>query len=470
LPPCRDRDFIPTQKEFAIVRWRTGRPWGITMAMTDARGNPVSTSSQDSLDRYESAQTLFLGYYGDPVGKIDTALEQDPEFVAGHLLRAGMMITASDQCVLPMLRESVEAAEKLHAVANERERRHTAAARAWLDGDFSGSLRRYSDILTDYPRDALALQVGHLGDFLLGRSAMLRDRVAGVLPAWDSRMPGFSYVLGMHAFGLEENNMYGEAEAQGRRALDINRRDPWAVHAVTHVMEMQGRVEEGMAWLTSRREDWASGSFMSVHNWWHLALFHLDRDETQEVLALYDKRLREESSGQVLDLIDASAILWRLWLRGVDVGARWRDLATVWRERGGAGYYAFNDVHALMAYLGAGDGAAAQDLIEAMEAAANGSGTNAMMTRDVGLPAAHALVAFVREDYGRTIELLRDLRWIAHRFGGSHAQRDVLALTLVEAALREGARNLAKALTAERMALKPNSEGNQRLASRAAAL
>lgn len=440
------------------------------MALSDVRGNPVSTDEQASMDAYERAQTLFHGYYGDPLGIIDQALADDPVFVMGHLLRAGMMITASDKCVEPLLRESVEAAEGLYDIANERERRHTAAARAWLDGEFSHSLRRYADILIDHPHDTLALQVGHIGDFLLGRSTMLRDRVAGILPAWNQGMPDFGYVLGMYAFGLEETNLYDKAEAQGRRALDLNPRDPWAVHAVAHVLEMQGRVDEGIAWLNGRRDDWSTDNMLSIHNWWHLALFHLDRDETDEVLALYDKRLRESSTGQVLDLIDASAMLWRLLLRGVDVGPRWRQLADVWQARAGTGYYAFNDVHALMAYLGSGDGAAAQQLIEAMEAAAQEAGTNAMMTRDVGLPVAHALVAFVREDYALTVDLLRDVRLIAHRFGGSHAQRDVLALTLVEAALREGARSLAKALTAERMALKPNSAGNRKLASRAAAL
>ncbi len=440
------------------------------MALSDVRGNPVSTDEQGSLDAYERAQTLFHGYYGDPLGIIDGALADDPVFVMGHVLRAGMLITASDKCVEPMLRESVEAAEGLYDIANERERRHIAAAHAWLQGEFSIALRRYADILIDYPHDTLALQVGHIGDFLLGRSTMLRDRVAGVLPAWNSQMPHFGYVLGMHAFGLEETNLYAQAEAQGRRALELNPRDPWAVHAVAHVLEMQGRVEEGIAWLDGRRGDWSTDNMLSIHNWWHLALFHLDRDEIAEVLALYDDRLRETSTGQVLDLIDASAMLWRLLLRGVDVGSRWRQLAAVWRERGGKGYYAFNDVHALMAYLGAGDDAAAQQLIDDMENAAQEGGTNAMMTRDVGLPVARALVAFTREDYALAVSLLRDVRLIAHRFGGSHAQRDVLALTLVEAALRDGARALAKVLTAERMVLKPTSEGNRQLASRAAAL
>lgn len=440
------------------------------MALSDVRGNPVSTDDQASMAAYERAQTLFHGYYGDPLGLIDAALSDDPVFVMGHVLRAGMLITASDKCVEPLLRESVEAAEGLYDIANDRERRHTAASRAWLNGEFSTALRRYADILIDYPHDTLALQVGHIGDFLLGRSAMLRDRVAGILPAWNSQMPDYGYVLGMHAFGLEETNLYAQAEAQGRRALDLNPRDPWAVHAVAHVLEMQGRVDEGIAWLDGRRADWSTDNMLSIHNWWHLALFHLDRDEIAEVLALYDDRLRETSTGQVLDLIDASALLWRLYLRGVDVGRRWRQLADVWRDRGGDGYTAFNDVHALMAYLGAGDDAAAQQLIESMEAAAEKAGTNAMMTRDVGLPVAHALLAFARKDFGLAVDLLRNVRLIAHRFGGSHAQRDVLALTLVEAALRDGARALAKALTAERMALKPASEGNHQLASRAAAL
>jgi len=440
------------------------------MSLADARGNPVSTHNVSALESYEYAQSLFHGYYGDPVGVIDAALAEDPAFVMGHLLRAGMLITASDACVAPMLRESVEAAENLHFIANERERRHTAAARAWLDGDFSTALRRYADILADYPCDTLALQVGHIGDFLLGRSAMLRDRVAGILPAWDHDMPDYGYVLGMHAFGLEENNLYAQAEDQGRRALDLNRRDPWAVHAVAHVMEMQGRVDDGIAWLTERRHDWAPDSMLSVHNWWHLGLFLLERDRIDDVLALYDRRLRDSPAGQVLDLIDASAMLWRLMLRDIDVGERWRALAGLWQARDGAGYYAFNDVHALMAYLGAGDHAATRDLINALETAARGTSTNAMVTRDVGLPVAHALTAFMREDYAHTVDLLRDLRLFAHRFGGSHAQRDILGLTLVEAALRSRARGLAKTLTAERIALKPASEGNRRLAARAAAL
>ncbi|WP_137925633.1 tetratricopeptide repeat protein [Cupriavidus sp. 2SB] len=437
------------------------------MAHTDARGLAVSTQHARSVERYEAALALLNGYYADPLAEIDAALEDDPAFAMGHAFRAGLMVTAGDGTAAPLLRQSVEAGEALYAQANDRERRHIAAARAWLDGRFDQALRQYGDLVMDYPHDLLAIQVAHLCDFLLGQSSMLRDRIGQVLPHWDTHTPGYSYLLGMQAFGFEETQLYDRAEAAGHRALDINRRDPWAVHAVAHVMEMQGRTDDGVAWLDSRRDDWASDNMFAVHNWWHLALFHLEAGHTEEVLALFDRYIARPLPAIALDLIDASAMLWRLHLRGVEVGQRWQPVADDWLGRGAAGYYAFNDVHAIMASLGAGrpDGAAA--LRAALDTAAQGEGTNAAMARDVGLPVADALIAFERGEFAQTIELLLPVRLIAHRFGGSHAQRDIIGLTLIEAAIRDGRASLAGALTAERAALKPMSPSLQILVRRA---
>ncbi|MNN00182.1 hypothetical protein D3C81_1127660 [compost metagenome] len=185
------------------------------------------------------------------------------------------------------------------------------------------------------------------------------------------------------------------------------------------------------------------------------------------MLALYDRYIKRPAPAIALDLVDASALLWRLHLRGVDVGTRWQPVADDWLGRGAAGYYAFNDVHAVMASLGAHRPAAVDQLRAALERAALGNGTNAMMARDVGLPAADALIAFEQGDYAGAIDLLLPVRLIAHRFGGSHAQRDVIGLTLLESALRAGRRNLAIALTAERAALKPISPSLHRLVQRA---
>ncbi|HKE94900.1 MAG TPA: tetratricopeptide repeat protein, partial [Povalibacter sp.] len=385
----------------------------------------------------------------------------------GHCLQAALIVTATDRSLLPMLTTSIESVETLGRRANERERAHAAAARKWLHGDFAGAVRAYGDIVLDYPRDLLALQVAHLGDFLLGHSTMLRDRIAQVLPHWDPSVPGYGYVLGMHAFGLEECGAYSQAEDIGRRALELNPRDPWAVHAVAHVMEMTGRVRDGIDWLTSREQDWAPDNGFAFHNWWHLALYHLDLGDTARVLDLYDRRIRPAASSMPLEMIDASAMLWRLSLRGADVGPRWAALARSWESLAEHAYYAFNDVHAVMSFVGAQRSDLAQRTISSLHRKASGTDTNGMMSREVGLPLAQALVAFGRGRYGEVIDLLLPLRAIASRFGGSHAQRDIVHLTLVEAALRAGNARLGRALAAERTQLKPGSPFNWQLTARA---
>ncbi len=437
------------------------------MSLIDSRGVPVSTRSHEALRHYEQAVELSAGYFLDPMAAIDSALAADPDFAMGHCFRAGLILTATDHSLLPMLASSIEAVEALGNRANARERAHIAAARKWLHGDFAGAVDAYGAILLDYPRDLFALQIAHVGDFFLGASTMLRDRVAQVLPHWDASVPGYGFVQGMHAFGLEECGAYSQAEDAGGRALELNRRDPWAVHAVAHVMEMTGRVREGIEWLTSREQDWAPGNAFAVHNWWHLALYHLDSGDTTRVLDLYDRRIRAQDTMVPLEMIDASALLWRLHLRGVDVGTRWNALADSWVPNSEKAYYAFNDVHAVMSFIGAGQMHLAYRMLTSLEARTLDFDTNGVMSREVGLPVAQALVAFGTECYDRVVDLLLPVRTIAARFGGSHAQRDLIHLTLVEAALRGGNTRLARALIAERTQLKPTSAFNWQLTARA---
>ena len=88
----------------------------------------------------------------------------------------------------------------------------------------------------------------------------------------------------------------------------------------------------------------------------------------------------------------------------------------------------------------------------------------------VGQPVTLAIKAFGDENYAEVVRLLRSVRNIAHRFGGSHAQRDVLDLTLIEAALRSGQQSLAAALTAERAAMRPTSPLSRLFVERAIGL
>jgi tetratricopeptide (TPR) repeat protein len=437
------------------------------MSLIDSRGVPYSTRNTASLEQYEKALQQSVSYSIDPLATIQGALDADPSFASGHCLRAALMVMSTDRTTLPLLTESIEAIEALGRRANDRERAHAAAARFWLQGNFSEAVRSYGDILLDHPRDLLALQVAHVGDFFLGASNMLRDRLAQVLPQWEAGLPGYGYVLGMYAFGLEETALYSRAEDVGRRALETDARDVWALHAVTHVMEMQGRPRDGIDFLTSRESDWAVDNGFAFHNWWHLALFNLDIDETQRAIEIYDRKIRPAPSQVPLEMIDASAMLWRLTLRGIDVATRWQDLAKSWEPAVERAFYAFNDAHAAMSFVGAQRYDLVQRLIGVLERKAEGTDTNAMMTRDVGLPLVQGLDAFGAGRYDDAISQLLPVRAIANRFGGSHAQRDLIHLTLVEAALRGGKPRLARALVSERTQLKPTSPFNWRLTERA---
>jgi hypothetical protein len=239
-------------------------------------------------------------------------------------------------------------------------------------------------------------------------------------------------------------------------------------------MEMQGRDQEGVAFLAQREEDWAPAALLAVHNWWHQALFHLERAEFARVLRIYDEAVaRGVATGAAqpaIELVDASAMLWRLLLRGADTGQRFAQLSAAWERCGGEGFYAFSDLHALMAHLGAGRQDMAAAVMGAMRRAGIGQGTNARLTREVGLPLAEGFFAFARGDWRRAAALIAPVRGRASAFGGSNAQRDVIALTLAEAALRGRDHELARALAAERVVAKPESPLARAIQARAAAL
>ncbi len=437
---------------------------------TDCRDQALSNASVKAGEAYDRALELAASYFLDPLAVIDETLREEPDFAMGHCLKAGLAALSTEKSALPMLAEAVAAVERLGLRANDRERAHAAAARLWLAGEYARSVELYGRILLDYPRDLLALLVAHVGDFLLGNSQLLRDRLAQVVERWDAGVPGYGYVLGMYAFGLEETGLYARAEDTGQRALARNPRDPWAVHAVAHVLEMQGRVQEGIDWLTRRAPDWAPHNGLSFHNYWHLALFQLELGDAGRALTIYDQHIRPRPTKVAYENVDASALLWRLFLRGVATGERFAELASDWDASEEQGHYAFNDVHAVLAFTGAGRTERAGRAVAELERRASGGGTNAMMVRDVGLPLARAIHAFGVGRYDECLEALLPVRSQVHRFGGSHAQRDVVHLTLVEAAARAGRGRLAQALAAERTELKPSSPFNWLLAARAHSL
>jgi len=412
-------------------------------------------------DRYDQALGRLVRYHPDVVAATTSLVEDEPGFAMGHALAAYLYLTSTD---VPDLDGARSTADALAALAGtDQERAHRDAVTAWLAGDWHGAARRLDDHLIEHPDDVLALLVGHQLDFFRGDAQNLRDRVGRSIGRLDPGHPLYGFVRGMYAFGLEEAGNYELAEAHGLAAVEANPDDVWATHAVVHVYEMRGQVDTGIGFLRRHEADWTADNLFTVHNWWHLALFLLEAGHPDAALAVYDTQIHHDgSAGVPLEMLDASALLWRLLLDGVPTGDRFAALADAWSTRTGlAPWYAFNDVHATMALAGAGRLGDARAVIARLERYVAEShrapGTNVAMTADAGLPASRAVLAFVEDRHDDVVAELLPIRATLQRFGGSHAQRDALQRTLLVSALRAGRLELASALLSERLAARDTS-------------
>lgn len=430
------------------------------MTRHDQHGNPTSGPAE-AIERYDRAIDRLVRLHPEVVETTVGLVTEHPEVPMGQALVAYLHLMSTDQ---PDVATGAAAGAAVAAHAgNEREALHAEAIGQWSTGHLHAAARTLDDLLQRWPTDLLALNMGHLLDFATGDAANLRDRIARSLPAFDPAHPHHGFVNGMFAFGLEECGHYARAEAAGGAAVDRNPDDVWAVHAVAHVYEMEGRIDEGIHFLHDRVADWGSGNLFTVHNWWHLALYHLEAGSPAGALGIYDLEVHNDSSEpRSLELLDASAMLWRLRLDGVDVGDRFTNLAKVWDTwQTGEDWYVFNDAHAVVALCGAGRFDDAAAVIRRLEAYVSEtpptSGSNVAMSSEVGLPVSRGILAFAQERYDDAVRELAPIPRIANRFGGSHAQRDLIVRTLTDASLRAGQHDLARALLAERLTMRESS-------------
>ncbi|WP_413205508.1 tetratricopeptide repeat protein [Rhodospirillum sp. A1_3_36] len=424
--------------------------------ITDAQGLSV-TGAAASVDALNQAITEYYAWKGDPVAVLQSAAHADPAFSLGHSATASLLMLSGFTGDNTAVTEAMVAADRTVAEGTPRERMHLAAARAMSVGEMYGAAAIWEEILIDHPRDALALRFAHDMYFYLGESQSIRDSIARVLPQWSSSDPAYGFVLGQYAFGLEETGDLAKAEAFGRRAIEINPEDGWAVHAIAHVLETQCRQEEGIVFLEESQPHWGKAHALAVHNGWHLGLYLLEQGRIDEVLAAYDTYIATKIAGDaLLDLVDAASMLWRVELAGGSVGDRWEVLTSQWMLHVDDHVLAFNDLHLAFCVSRSKD----PDHIARLRAALDryerdGMGDNHRITREVGRRIIDGILAFATGDYAQAVDLLLPVRYQAVRIGGSHAQRDVLAQTLIIAAERSGRRKLERALLTERYAIRP---------------
>lgn len=436
------------------------------MALLDSAGNTTMARSVKALEHFNQALDDFIHFRGALVENIDAAIATDPDFALGYAYKGYVGVLGTEPKDALAAKTIVDNFLKSTNLSrfSERERLHLQAAKTLLGGDFHGSSKQLADISKQYPRDILALSIGHQLDFFTGNATLLQQRIERALPAWTSEDKYYSNLLGMFSFGLEEAGNYAKAEEIGLEAVERNPKDVWGIHAVTHTYEMQANFSKGMKYLDARKEDWAKGNFFLNHNWWHYALYTLEVGQDGRALDIHDSVLFTENQADLaLQLLDATALCWRLYLEGHDVRERFVKHAELWKGKLEPAFYAFNDMHVAMAFVGAGFEQDAEAFIATREkwlmTESLETVSNVQMTRNIGLPICKAVLAFGREQYVEAVSLLYPIRHRLHEFGGSHAQRDVVLMTLVEAALRGNDKRATEILN-ERFEVKARSPYN----------
>jgi tetratricopeptide (TPR) repeat protein len=408
----------------------------------DIHGLPISTGSEGAA-AFDRALMGYLKYRADAGERLAQVFTADGEFGLAHCLKGYFAMLSYKQANVPVAAEAAQTARRLSAHATPREQAHVAALDAWIGGDLDRALGTWEQILSEHPLDVLAFRLAHFNNFWLGRPADMRASVERVKPKWARDLPGYGTILSCHCFSHEECGDYATAEPSGRAAIEIDPGDVWGTHAVAHIMEMQGRHAEGIAWLDELERNWDGAANLVHHLWWHRALFHLERREFDAVLDLYDRRFRNLAGPLTLaqpdlyiDVQNAASMLFRLELLGIDVGNRWTEVADKGEARIGDCLSAFTLPHWMMALAASGRDVAARRMLDAMRACGKGEGAVAKIVGQVAVPVCEAVLAHRKGDHKCAVELMRPILGEMYRLGGSHAQQDVLMQLFLDSAVK----------------------------------
>ena len=413
--------------------------------LRDMHGLELSAAGAESAQGFDDIIDGYTRFRADLPDRVARVLEADPEFCLAHCTRGYFILSGFNLSQLPAAAQAAMSARKFAAQVTPREQCHVDALEAWLAGDLNRCLALWESILTEYPVDILALRMAHFIYFWLGRRRDMVASIERVYPVWSAEMPSYGTYLACRAFAHEESGRFVLAEADGRAAVQMNSGDLWATHAVAHVMEMQGRHAEGIAWLARLAPNWVGANNLAHHLWWHWALYHVERGEFDAALDLYDRRFRDLESPLTqaqpdlyIDVQNACSMLFRLERQGVDVGARWVELADKAEARIGDCKSAFTLPHWMMALTACGREAAALRMMDGLRGFAAGAETTAAVVGEIALPACEAVRLYARADYAGCVSTLEPVIGRLVLMGGSHAQQDVLHQLYVDAARRAG--------------------------------
>ena len=413
----------------------------------DAYGLTVTTASADALATYDRAVRALLGWQADALGLFQAATGHDPGLALAH---AGAAVCLFLEERFAETKAATDAARVAATALSERERSHVEALTLWTSGrvdDAAGAMRAHLD---RFPRDVMVFQRLYYVYFWQGRFPEMLELTTAMVPHY----PGESFALGMHAFALEEAGRCDEAVRTADRALALNPRDAWGVHALAHALYESAAFDTGVTRLPPAIHPCRGLNWFKNHLLWHLALLHFARGDYARAGAMSRRVFERAPSSIAGDLHDSISLLWRMELAGRPMGERWQPFTAIGRERVNRQGLYFHVAHIAMALVGGGDWPTAERHLGMVRERAPKDRTG--VVGDVLVPLVEGLHAFASGDYARTVAKIEPLRPRIVELGGSRAQRDVFHDTLFEAAFRAGDADRAGRFLAERIARRPD--------------
>ena len=421
---------------------------------------PVTLQNAASVEHWNAMIRAFLAHKPSTPQHLGAVIEAEPGFAMAHAAR-GLFSLMMGRAEMWQVAEDARTAAHTAAAQsqmNPREAHWLDALDAWLADSLTGAIAALETALEDHPQDTLTAKTSHAIRFILGDAAGMRRSIERVLPAHGADHPLRGYVMGCHAFTLEETGEYAKAELCGRAGLTYAPDDAWGLHAVAHVHDMRAEPDAGIRLIENHKSAWDGSNNFRYHVWWHKALLHLDRGENDVALSLYDSQIRADKTDDYRDIANATSLLMRLELDGMDIGKRWDELGALAENRIDDGCVVFADLHYQLALAGASKGDAATAMTARFARDARGSGDMAMRVADPGLAALAGLNAFAEGRYGDAFVQLANARPKMQTIGGSHAQRDVFERMTIDAGLRAGHFDAAEEVLQQRLALRAGHE------------
>jgi tetratricopeptide (TPR) repeat protein len=396
----------------------------------DIRGLAVTAPNSAVVGQFDTLIDELYYYRPGVVDRLVELLETSPEFPLAQVLVGYSLMTEGTLGAEPGARDRLRQAEA--CPANRRERLHQEALRAWLDGDLLARAAAWERILLEWPHDLLAFRQYTGTLFWVGDKQYQAEVVGGQAGYWNSQIPGYGHFLSAKSFAMEEVGNYEVAETAAREALSIEEQDLWALHGLAHVLEMQGRTDEGIEILEAAASFLNDYNLFRGHLWWHLSLFKFTRGCFDEVLELFDRQIYPKESTFYLDIQNGVSLLARLEFQGVDVGAeRWERLAQASLASATQCTLWFTAMHHVMALVRSGRNSAANATLRYLESASDSSSQAAL-----ACALSRAAAAFYRDNPGAALERMLDLRQRHGELGASHAQQDLYDQIMVVAAQR----------------------------------